>query len=99
MFTLAIYDRLTPGDLTGGLRVAGTGTVSRDGRVGPIGGGAQKVAAAERAGAVYFLAPQENAADARRAARRITVIEVSHVADALAALQGLSGTPAGATQR
>lgn len=94
MFTLAIYDRLTPGDLTGGQRVAGTGTISRDGRVGPIGGVAQKVAAAERAGAAYFLAPLENAADARRAARRITIIEVSSVEDALAALRGLPRAPA-----
>jgi Lon-like protease len=93
MFTLAIYDRLTPGDLTGGLRIAGTGTVSQDGTVGPIGGVAQKVAAAERAGAAYFLAPLENAADARRVARRITVIEVGHVTDALAALQRISRAP------
>lgn len=89
VFALAIYDRLTPGDLTGGRRIAGTGTVSLDGRVGPIGGVAQKVAAAERAGAAYFLAPPENAAGARRAARRITVIEVADVAGALAALQAL----------
>ncbi|HWQ15410.1 MAG TPA: S16 family serine protease, partial [Roseiflexaceae bacterium] len=89
MFTLAIYDRLTPGDLTRGWRVAGTGTVARDGRVGPIGGVAQKVAAAERAGADYFLVPQENAVDARWAARRITILAVTHVADAIEHLQRL----------
>lgn len=96
MFTLAIYDRLTPGDLTGGQRIAGTGTVSPDGQVGPIGGVAQKVAAAERAGATYFLTPHENAADARRAARRITIIEVGSVMEAITALQSLApaaGTP------
>ncbi|MEI7771305.1 MAG: S16 family serine protease, partial [Chloroflexales bacterium] len=94
MFTLAIYDRLTPGDLTGGRRIAGTGTVSLDGQVGPIGGVAQKVAAAERSGAEIFLVPQENAAEAQRAARRITIIAVGSAAEALAALQRLP--PAGA---
>lgn len=97
MFTLAIYDRLTPGDLTGGQQIAGTGTMSRDGRVGPIGGVAQKVAAAERAGATYFLVPRENAADARRVARRITIIEVGHVSEALAALERISA-PTGVSQ-
>lgn len=93
MFTLAIYDRLTPGDLTGGQRIAGTGTVSQDGTVGPIGGVAQKVAAAERAGAAYFLAPLENATEARRVARQISIIEVGHVTDALVALQRIARAP------
>lgn len=64
--------------------------MSPDGRVGPIGGVAQKVAAAERAGAAYFLTPQENAAEARRVARRIRIIAVTHVADALAALRRIA---------
>ena len=38
MFTLGIIDRLTPGDLTGGHFVAGTGTIDETGTVGPIGG-------------------------------------------------------------
>jgi PDZ domain-containing protein len=87
MLTLAIYDRVTPGDLTSGRRIAGTGTIDPDGRVGPIGSVAQKVAAAERAGASHFLVPQENAADARRASRRITVVEVATVEDAVAWLR------------
>src|ERR671911_18858 len=39
-FTLAIIDDLTPGDLTGGAKVAVTGTIAGDGSVGPVGGGA-----------------------------------------------------------
>lgn len=60
MFALAIYDKITPGPLTGGLNIAGTGTINSDGQVGGIGGIHQKMYAAERAGVDYFLAPAEN---------------------------------------
>src|SRR4051794_12014814 len=56
-FTLGIVDKLTPGSLTGGRTVAGTGTIDGFGNVGPIGGIQQKIAAAEEAGATVFLAP------------------------------------------
>ena len=51
MFSLAIYDTLTPGSLTGGEVVAGSGTIDSDGKTGPIGGIAQKIAGAEAADA------------------------------------------------
>lgn len=60
MFALAIYDIITPGELTGGLTFAGTGTISGDGAVGSIGGIRQKMIGASDAGADYFLAPAEN---------------------------------------
>ncbi|WP_147392044.1 YlbL family protein [Amnibacterium setariae] len=60
MFALGIVDRLTPGSLTGGRHVAGTGTICGDGEVGAIGGIVQKMAAARAAGATLFLAPEEN---------------------------------------
>lgn len=60
MFALGIVDKLTPGALTGGRRIAGTGTICGDGAVGPIGGIIQKMAAARRAGATVFLAPAAN---------------------------------------
>lgn len=60
IFALAIYDKLTPGALTGGARVAGTGTIAADGTVGSIGGIRQKLYGARDAGATYFLAPQSN---------------------------------------
>lgn len=62
MFSLAIYDKITPGELTGGKRFAGTGTISSDGTVGGIGGIVQKMYAAERDGVEYFLAPADNCA-------------------------------------
>ena len=63
MFTLGIYDKLTPGPLTGGRRIAGTGTMADDGTVGPIDGIQQKLVGASEHGADWFLAPVANCAD------------------------------------
>jgi len=60
MFSLAIYDKLTPGALTGGVTIAGTGTIDGAGTVGPIGGIQQKLVGAKRGGATWFLAPAKN---------------------------------------
>ncbi len=60
MFALGIYDRLTPGELTGANNIAGTGTIDASGTVGAIGGIRQKLYGAQRAGAKFFLAPAEN---------------------------------------
>lgn len=60
MFALGIIDTLTPGELNGGDRVAGTGTITADGEVGPIGGIRQKMWGALDAGADWFLAPADN---------------------------------------
>lgn len=57
MFTLAIYDKITPGAMTGGKKIAGTGTINEMGEVGPIGGIQHKMIGAKDAGADYFLAP------------------------------------------
>jgi len=77
MFTLGVYDLLTGQNLTGGRRIAGTGTIDLEGNVGGIGGVQQKVIAAERAGAQYFLVPSANYADAQAVAKNITVVEVN----------------------
>lgn len=63
MFSLEIYNQLIEEDLTRGYRIAGTGTLDSEGKVGPIGGIEQKVIAADKANAEYFLAPNEDSAD------------------------------------
>jgi PDZ domain-containing protein len=83
MFTLALYDQLTPDDLTGGREIAGTGTIGCGGEVGAIGGIEQKVAGAEAEGAEVFLAPSGNFDQAQAAADDISVIEVGNFDDAL----------------
>jgi PDZ domain-containing protein len=60
MMSLAIFDTLTPGSMTDGFDVAGTGTITPAGEVGPIGGIQQKIAAARDAGADLFLIPADN---------------------------------------
>jgi Lon-like protease len=89
MFALALYDRLTPSDLTKGREIAGTGTIACDGGVGSIGGIEQKIAAAETKGAEVFLAPAGNVEAAEAAADDIEVVSVSSFDDALEYLEGL----------
>jgi PDZ domain-containing protein len=92
-FTLAIIDDLTPGDLTGGKRVAITGTISPDGTVGPVGGVAQKAVAARSAGAKLMLVPPQEYDDAKSHADGMTVVRVSTLDDALRALRNNGGDP------
>jgi PDZ domain-containing protein len=88
MFALGLYDRLTPEDLTGGRRIAGTGTIRCDGAVGPIGGIEEKIAGAEREGAEVFLAPSADAAAAERVADSLLVVPVETFEDAVEYLEG-----------
>jgi Lon-like protease len=60
MFSLEIYDKLTEEDYTRGYKVCGTGTISLDGKVGPIGGIQQKVVASDKKGCDIFFAPNEH---------------------------------------
>ena len=93
-FTLAILDRLTPGKLTGPSPVAVTGTIELDGTVGPVGGVVQKTEAAIREGAKLFIVPDDEYADAKRAARgRLEVRKVSNLDEALAVLRTVGGAP------
>ncbi|MEK4148499.1 SepM family pheromone-processing serine protease [Robertmurraya sp. FSL W8-0741] len=62
MFSLEIYNQLIEEDLTKGYAIAGTGTISADGKVGRIGGIEQKIVAADKAGAEIFFAPNEQGA-------------------------------------
>lgn len=98
-FTLGLIDYLTPGELTGGKRVAVTGTIGADGAVGDVGGVTQKTAAAIAGGASYFLVPPEEFAIAtKRAGHRLTVIQVATLDEALAALQRIGGDLSGLSQ-
>jgi PDZ domain-containing protein len=64
MFALGIYDLLTPGSLTGGKVIAGTGEIDAEGKVGEIGGIQQKLVGAQDDGARLFLVPAANCAAA-----------------------------------
>lgn len=87
MFALAIIDQLTPGGITQGQRVAGTGTIDLDGKVGPIEGIELKQVAARRAGAEVFLVPRENMRELP-AMEGMRQVPVGTLAEAVKALGG-----------
>ncbi|TSD97402.1 PDZ domain-containing protein [Skermania sp. ID1734] len=95
MFSLAVIDKLTPGELSGGKFIAGTGTIDDDGTVGPIGGIQYKMAAARSAGATVFLVPDKNCDEARQETPDgLQLIKVDALSDAVGSLEALrSGRP------
>lgn len=87
IFSLAVIDKLSPGELNGGKIVAGTGTIAEDGTVGPIGGIEHKVVAAEDEGVELFLAPADNCAEALSAnTDTIVIASVETLEDAIQAM-------------
>ncbi|WP_449281583.1 YlbL family protein [Leucobacter sp.] len=98
VFALAILDRLTPGELLDGRVVSGTGTMTDSGEVGAIGGLAQKMWAAERAGSELFLMPLDNCADLpSRLPAGLRIAPVESLDEAVAAIDALTSgeEPAG----
>lgn len=97
-FTLTLIDELTPGELTGGQRVAVTGTMGIGGQVGAIGGLSSKASAVMQTGVKYFLVPTSQGEDDIARARKVVgdsveVIPVATIDEALAALERIGGDP------
>lgn len=91
MFSLAVVDKLTTGDINGSMSVAGTGTISGDGEVGSIGGITHKIVAAREAGASVFLVPAENCDEAKTADEDgIELLKVETLGQTIDALRTLS---------
>lgn len=91
MFSLAVVDKLTSGDLNGGKFVAGTGTITGEGKVGPIGGITHKMYAAKEAGATVFMVPADNCDEARSAHDDgLQLIKVDNLTGAIDALKTYS---------
>ena len=86
IFAIGVIELLTEKDLLQGRHIAGTGTISTDGKVGPIGGINEKILAAHKAGATLFLAPAGNSADIARIPTGIKIVIVATLAEAIAAL-------------
>ncbi|MDX6206596.1 MAG: Lon-like protease [Frankiales bacterium] len=92
MFALGLIDVLTPGDLTGGKFIAGTGEIDNAGNVSPIGGITQKMYGVRAAGAQYFLAPADNCNDVVTGGipAGLQVIKVNKLHDALADVKAIA---------
>ena len=90
--TLGVLDTLTDGDLTGGHRVAVSGSIFITGHVGDIDGIAQKTAAARSAGARYMLVAPLNYDEAlAHAGGKLKVLKVAHIDEAITALREIGG--------
>lgn len=95
IFSLAVYDELTPGALTGGERIAGTGTIDADGAVGAIGGIRQKMVGARAEKAEFFLAPAANCDEvAGHVPEGLSVVRVSTFSEARSAVETIGRTHA-----
>ena len=96
MFALAVVDELTPGALTGGRFVAGTGAIDAGGAVSAIDGVSFKMAKAREVGAEVFLVPAANCAEAARTAPDgLQLVSVETLGSAIDALDALTaGRPA-----
>lgn len=94
-FTIAILDALTPGELTGGLNVAATGTISLDGQVGNVGGARQKTLAAAKSDADVFIVPRALLPEVLAFAGAMPVEGVDTLEDALGVLSKYGGDLAG----
>lgn len=92
MFSLAVVDKLSSGEINGGDFVAGTGTIDENGAVGPIGGIPYKMIAARDAGATVFLVPAGNCAEAaRHAPDGLELVKVDNLSDAVSSLATING--------
>ena len=86
IFAIGLIELLTPRDILHGRHIAGTGTISIDGRIGPIGGINEKITAAKNAGAEIFLVPEGNRPELHNIPSGLKVVIVSTLTQALMAL-------------
>lgn len=90
MFALGIIAKLGHVDLTGGRFIAGTGEITPNGAVEPIGGIQQKMAGARAMGATVFLVPAGNCQDAASAVPAgMRLVKISTLAGAVHDLEAL----------
>lgn len=98
IFALDIAQRLEGKNYAGTTPVAGTGTIDLSGNVGAIGGIKQKMLGAKDEGYKVFLAPVGNCADVvGNEPKGMTVIPVSTLSEARAAMQRVAAGQAPAT--
>jgi PDZ domain-containing protein len=93
IFALGIIEKLQSEDLIRGRNIAGTGTITDTGEVGPIGGITEKIIGAKKAGVSIFIAPIENCSDITHPEllKGIKVVPVATLSEALAVLRAPDG--------
>ena len=91
IFSLGIVELLTPADLLQGRKVAGTGTITADGVVGPIGGIVEKIIGAKKAGASLLLISRDNCQELPKRVEGIEVVAVGTLDEAINYLETHKG--------
>ena len=83
VFSIGLVELLTEQDLLDGRHIAGTGTITERGVVGPIGGINEKIMSAKKVGATLFFAPVDNADEISKVPDGIKVVTVATLAQAI----------------
>lgn len=83
VFSIGLVELLTEQDLLQGRHIAGTGTITQRGVVGPIGGINEKIMSAKKVGATVFFAPVDNAEEISNVPEGIKVVTVATLAQAI----------------
>jgi PDZ domain-containing protein len=86
IFALGVIELLTPIDILDSRHISGSGTITIDGKVGPIGGINEKIQAAYKAGATLFLAPIGNRDEITNVPKGVKVVIVATLDDAMKAI-------------
>jgi PDZ domain-containing protein len=87
VFSMEIYNQLIPEDITGGKRIAGTGTISLDGEIGRIDGVKYKIMAAKEAEVDLFIVPEENYETASQISGELELLKVKTIDDIIEYLE------------
>ena len=93
MLSLEIYNQLIVDDITHGYKIAGTGTIDEDGKIGTIGGVKYKLKGAEEDKAKVFFVPSGNYDEAIKEKEnhnyKIEVVKVETIDDAINYMKGM----------
>jgi PDZ domain-containing protein len=86
IFALGLAELLTPEDILQGRKIAATGTISAQGKVGPIGGVEEKITAARKSGTELIFISRENCDEVPEKVAGLGVIAVSTLEEAYKSL-------------
>ena len=87
-FALALIAKSADPKLIAGRKIAATGTISQNGKVGAIGGVDQKILGAKKSGAQIFLAPKSNCSSISKRPKGLEIYGVSNLSEAVHILAG-----------
>jgi len=82
IFALGLTELLTPENILQGRKIAASGTISAEGKIGPIGGVAEKITAARATGTQLIFISRKNCDEVPKKVEGVGVIAVSTLEEA-----------------